>query len=75
MADIRTVFIDMEHASDYALQTMLLQEDNGLDTAVILSLLTDRRAQDDDIIPGNSGDKRGAWIGRRRSVRQPFMVA
>lgn len=62
MADIRTVFINMEQAADFALQAMLLQTDNGLDTAVILSLLTDRRAEDDDIIPGNSGDKRGAWI-------------
>lgn len=62
MADIRTVFIDMEHGADYATQALLLQEDNGLDTSVILSLFTDRRAEDDDVIPGGSGDKRGAWI-------------
>lgn len=62
MADIRTVFIDMEHGADFAISALLLQEDDGLDTAVILSLYTDRRAEDDDIIPGGSGDKRGAWI-------------
>lgn len=61
MADIRTVFIDMEHGADYAIDFMLLQQDDGLDTAVILSLFTDRRADSDDIIPGNSDDKRGAW--------------
>lgn len=62
MADIRTVFIDMEHGADFAISALLLQEDDGLDTAVILSLFTDRRAEADDIIPGGSGDKRGAWI-------------
>lgn len=62
MADIRTVFIDLERGADYALQSMLLQQDDGMDTAIILSLLTDRRAEADDIIPGGSDDKRGAWV-------------
>lgn len=62
MADIRTVFINMEQGADYAISALLLQEDSGLDTAVILSLFTDRRAEDDDVLPGTSGDKRGAWI-------------
>lgn len=62
MADIRTVFIDLERGADYALQSMLLQQDDGMDTAIILSLFTDRRAEADDIIPGGSDDKRGAWV-------------
>jgi len=62
LADIRTVFINMEQGADYAISALLLQEDSGLDTAVILSLFTDRRAEDDDVLPGTSGDKRGAWI-------------
>jgi phage gp46-like protein len=62
MADIRTVFIDLERGADYAIESMLLQQDDGLDTAVILSLFTDRRADDDDSIPGGSDDKRGAWV-------------
>lgn len=62
MADIRTVFIDMEHGADYALSGLLLQDDDGLDTAVILSLFTDRRAEDDDQLPSGSDDKRGTWI-------------
>lgn len=60
MADIRTVFIDIEQGADFAIEALLLQEDEGLDTAVILSLFTDRRAEDDDIVSGD--DKRGTWI-------------
>jgi len=52
----------MEHGTDYAINALLLQEDDGLDTSVILSLFTDRRAEDDDVIPGGSGDKRGTWV-------------
>lgn len=62
MADIRTVFIDMEHGADYAVESMLLTEDDGLDTAVIHSLFTDRRADPDDALPGDSGDRRGTWM-------------
>ena len=35
--------------------------DDGLETAVILSLFTDRRAQDGDALPGGYGDRRGWW--------------
>lgn len=62
MADIRTVFIDMEHGADYAIESLLLTEDDGLDTAVILSLFTDRRAEPDDVTPGNVADRRGTWM-------------
>jgi len=62
VADIRTVFIDMQNGADYAIAALLLQEDDGLDTAVILSLFTDRRAENDDVIPGGTDNKRGTWI-------------
>jgi phage gp46-like protein len=62
MPDIRTVLVDMEHSADFAVSSMLLAEDAGLDTAVILSLFTDRRAGPDDVIPGGSDDRRGTWI-------------
>lgn len=36
--------------------------DDGLETAVLMSLFTDRRAEDDDELPDpNSTDKRGWW--------------
>lgn len=61
MADIRTVFVDMTTGADYALNTLGLVEDAGLDTAVIISLFSDRRANDDDVLPGDLNDKRGWW--------------
>lgn len=62
MADIRTVFIDMEQGADYALEGLLLQDDSSLQTAVILSLFTDARASDDDVLPPGTVDKRGSWM-------------
>lgn len=40
-----------------------LATDDGLRTAVALSLLCDRRAEDDDVLPDGSenGDRRGWW--------------
>ncbi|KKM77206.1 hypothetical protein LCGC14_1372390 [marine sediment metagenome] len=39
-----------------------LESDNGLETAVIISLFTDRRAKVDDILPDpNNPDRRGWW--------------
>ena len=62
MSDIRTVFIDMEHGSDYAIESMLLAQDDGLTTSVLQSLFTDRRAGPDDVIPGGAEDRRGTWM-------------
>jgi len=61
MADIRSVFIDMEKGIDYALDALGLVEDDGLDSAVIISLFTDRRALDDDVIPDGTTERRGWW--------------
>jgi len=39
-----------------------LESDEGLETAVIISLFTDRRAKTDDILPdSNNPDRRGWW--------------
>lgn len=61
MTDIRTIFVDMTKGADYALNALGLIEDDGLQSAVILSLFTDRRAGDDDVPPGDANDKRGWW--------------
>jgi len=61
MSDIKSIFIDLEHGVDYALDGLGLTEDDGLDTAVIISLFTDRRANADDTIPDGSNDLRGWW--------------
>lgn len=62
MADIRSVFIDLEQGVDYALEKLGLSEDDGLDTAVVISLFTDRRAEPGDVIPDGTDDVRGTWL-------------
>jgi phage gp46-like protein len=36
-------------------------EEDGLETAVIISLFSDRRAEADDILPDGGDDRRGYW--------------
>ncbi len=61
MTDIRAVFIGDKMVSDYELDTGALLADAGLQTAVIISLFTDRRAEPDDTLPAEASDKRGWW--------------
>ncbi len=61
MSDIRTTFIDFSRGADYALDGLGLVADDGLQTAVILSLFTDRRAHRDDVLPGDPTDLKGWW--------------
>ncbi len=61
MSDIQTVFIDFTLGADYATDSLGLLVDDGLQTAVILSLFTDRRANPDDILPSSPNDLRGWW--------------
>ncbi|MCE8027551.1 phage GP46 family protein [Halomonas daqingensis] len=57
--DIAFDFLD--GALDLALLDGDLETDDGLRTAVALSLLCDRRAEPDDIIPDGTGNRRGWW--------------
>lgn len=62
MSDIKTVFIDLERGADYVLDASSgLAEDSGLESAVIISLFTDRRANADDVLPDGGNDLRGWW--------------
>lgn len=68
MSDIRTVIMPGTFNFDWALAPSMvaglylgLEEDTGLETAVMLSLFTDRRAEDGDALPGSADDKRGWW--------------
>lgn len=38
-----------------------LATDDGLHSTVLVSLFTDRRAREDDVIPDGSDDRRGHW--------------
>ncbi|MDP1681094.1 MAG: phage GP46 family protein [Burkholderiales bacterium] len=62
MSDLRTLFVSFEAGADLALEGFALATDDGLETAVILSLFTDARAADDDALPAGSTERRGAWI-------------
>ncbi len=62
MSDIATVFVDFTTGADYALDGVLLQDDDGLVTAVVMSLFTDGEAKIDDTLPDEtSTDRRGFW--------------
>jgi phage gp46-like protein len=50
-----------EMGADLSVESLDLVKDDGLKTAVILSLFIDRRAEDDDELPDNTGDRRGWW--------------
>lgn len=69
MADIQTIFIDFDQGADFALQGLLLADDDGLTTSVILSLLTDAKARKDDVLPDeNDTDRRGFWADELSAI-------
>lgn len=59
MSDIRTFWQD--GAGHWQVSGPGLAEDDGLSTAICISLFTDRRADPDDVLPDNSDDRRGWW--------------
>ncbi len=68
MSDIRTLYTPEKMAFDWAIAGAGLEEDDGLETAVLLSLFTDRRAAEDDPLPGVSDDRRGWWADQYQDV-------
>lgn len=59
--DVSLRWSDTHGAADIALEDDDVAADDGLDTALILSLFMDQRAQDGDTLPGAPDDKRGYW--------------
>ena len=62
--DIRITFTDELFEGDFIFNssTQDFEYDEGLETAVMISLFTDRRANNDDELPDpSSTDKRGWW--------------
>lgn len=58
--DIKIQFDDLTHEFDFAYNNGDLVREEGLETAVLISLFTDRRANEDDELI-NSGEYRGWW--------------
>lgn len=61
MTDFQTVYNPETLTADLAIVDGDLAEENGLKTAVIMSLFTDARAGKDDILPEGETDRRGWW--------------
>lgn len=64
--DIAMLYDPAGKRFDLALEGGDLATDEGLQTAVILSLFTDRRALDEDRLPDGSSDRRGYWADAYR---------
>jgi phage gp46-like protein len=47
--------------ADFSITANDLTTDEGLETAILLSLFTDRRSDEDDAIPDGTDDRRGWW--------------
>lgn len=66
MTDISTTLIrsineGVAPSFDWLLDLPSLKGEDGLKTAIIISLFTDRRANDDDVIPDGTNNRRGYW--------------
>lgn len=61
MTDITTVWIVERGEGDWAISGGALASGNDLASAVLNSLFTDRRTNDDDVLPDASPDRRGWW--------------
>jgi phage gp46-like protein len=61
MSDIALVWNTDAGAADFELDGADLLADDGLETAVMLSLFLDRRAEDSDVLPDGETDRRGWW--------------
>lgn len=61
MSDIALRWNNETQTADILMDGPDLVMDDGMETAVILSLFTDARAAKDDQIPDGSDDRRGFW--------------
>jgi phage gp46-like protein len=61
MNDIALQWSDSQHSADVAVELNDLVQDGGLETAVMLSLFTDRRSEEGDELPPGDTDRRGWW--------------
>lgn len=61
MTDLALIWDNDAAAADIVLERGQLRTDEGLRTAVLLSLFTDARAANDDSLPEPDADRRGWW--------------
>lgn len=68
MSDIGLFWDDSQGAADFVVSGNDLETDDGLETAVFLSLFLDRRAEDSDELPAGQTDRRGWWADEFSTV-------
>ena len=68
MPDITTAWPPLGAYGDWAMAGADLASGSDLETAVLISIATDRVADPDDVIPDGTGDPRG-WVGDADSDR------
>jgi phage gp46-like protein len=61
MTDIALIPVQGDFSADLAVLGGDLQSDQGMNTAIIISLFSDARAGDDDALPQENADRRGWW--------------
>ncbi len=61
MSDISVIWDPASGHGDWSLMGAQLRADTDLETAILISLFTDRVANPDDVIPDGSSDPRGWW--------------
>jgi phage gp46-like protein len=61
MTDVALLWDPKTFSADIAIQSGALLTDDGLRTAILISLFTDARARDDDVLPEPGADRRGWW--------------
>ena len=69
LADLALVWSNLTGDADLTMIDDDVASDRGLVTAVLLSLFTDRRAENDDVPPsGDPSDRRGWWADQFAAV-------
>lgn len=69
MSDISLIWNPAIQSADWQLFGRLLESGDDLQSAIAISLFTDRVAGPDDVIPDGTGDPRG-WLGDHESDYQ-----
>lgn len=71
MSDIAFLWDNQAAAPDIAMDGGQLAMDDGLRTAILISLFTDARAAPDDALPEDNADRRGWWGNAYPAITTP----
>ncbi|HEY0251715.1 MAG TPA: phage GP46 family protein [Kofleriaceae bacterium] len=70
VADLALTWSNKSGDADLSLIDSDIASDRGIETAILLSLFTDRRAEDDDVPPsGDARDRRGWWADQFAAIK------